>query len=172
MKTVLHSYSKGVDHINEWLGKMAGWLTTFLMILIVYDVINRYLFNYSNPATFELEWHLFAIIFLMGAGYTLKHDRHVRVDVFYANFSEKQKAWVNLTGTVLFLIPFCLIVIKGGIPYVEVSYNMNEKSTDPGGLPFRYAIKSVIIIGFFFLLLQGTSSMAKSILTLLGEKKT
>jgi TRAP-type mannitol/chloroaromatic compound transport system permease small subunit len=105
----------------------------------------------------EVEWHIFSLIFLLGAGYTFKHDRHVRVDLFYSRFSAKGKAWVNLLGCLLFLIPFCLILIKASFPYVSLSYRLSEISSDPGGLPGRYLIKGAIPLGIFFLLLQAVS---------------
>jgi len=113
-----------------------------------------------------LEWHLFAFIFLIGAAYALKHDRHVRVDVFYANFTEKQQAWVNLIGTLLFLIPFCIIIIYTSIRFAANAYAIQEGSPDPGGLPARYIVKAAIPIGFILLLLQACSLLIKSMLTL------
>lgn len=143
-----------IEKISEWAGKQTAWLTTALVLLICWDVSQRYVFKTSTAAMLEMEWYLFSIIFLMGAGYTLKHDKHVRVDVFYAKMSPRQQAWIDFTGTILFLIPFCLVVIYGACKYTLVSFNYNEASPDAGGLPARYLIKAVIPIGFLFLLLQ------------------
>jgi TRAP-type mannitol/chloroaromatic compound transport system permease small subunit len=166
MWNLLKKYVRAIDWLNERVGQVLMWLTTLLVLLFCYDVVNRYVFNYSNPAIFELEWHLFALIFLLGAAYTLRHDRHVRVDVFYARWSPQTQAWINLLGGLLFLVPFCIVVIRAGIPYVHNSWLMNERSSDPGGLPARYLIKSTIIIGFVLLLLQATSLIARSLLVL------
>ena len=130
----------------------------------------RYAFNKSTAALFELEWHLFAIIFMVGAAYTLKYDKHVRVDVFYTNFSPKRKAWVNLIGTVFFLIPFCVVIISTSIPFVIASYNIMESSADPGGLPYRFIIKATIPIGISLLLLQGVSELLKSLIVILNKE--
>jgi TRAP-type mannitol/chloroaromatic compound transport system permease small subunit len=118
----------------------------------------------------ELEWHLFATVFLIGAAYTFKEDAHVRVDVFYANKSEKWKAWINLTGIIIFLIPWCLVVIRASNKYALNAFNINEKSPDPGGLPARWIIKYVVVIGIFLLLLQAISICFKCILVLLGKR--
>ncbi len=162
----LQTLSNKIDNLNEAVGKGVAWLNTLLVLLICYDVIARYLFNSTFSAIIELEWHLFAFIFLVGAAYALKHDKHVRVDVFYANFTEKQQAWVNLLGTVFFLIPFCLIVIYTSIRFTGNAFAINEGSPDPGGLPARYVVKAAIPIGFTLLLLQAISLLIKSLLTL------
>jgi len=151
-----------IDKVSEAIGRIFSWLTTLLMLVICYDVLMRYVFTSSSAAITELEWHLFAAIFMMGAAYTLKYDKHVRVDVFYTKFSDKGKAWVNLLGTILFLFPFCYVIIISSIPFVENSYKVLETSPDPGGLPARYIVKSVIPIGFSLLMLQGVSIMLKS----------
>ena len=134
------------------------------------DVIRRYLFNQTAVWITELEWHLFALIFLIGAGYALKHDKHVRVDLFYAKFSPKQKAWVNLLGTLLFLIPWCWIIISSSYNYAHNSYLINESSPDPGGLPARYIIKFSITVGFILLLLQAIALVLDSVLVITGKE--
>jgi TRAP-type mannitol/chloroaromatic compound transport system permease small subunit len=168
MLALLVQLSRAIHHLNEWVGRGVAWLTTGLVLMFCYDVVTRYVFNYSNVAMFEMEWHLFAIIFLAGAGYTLRHDKHVRVDVFYAKFSPRTKAWVNLLGTLCLLLPFCLIILKGAWPYVAISYRIGEGSSDPGGLPYRFVIKSFMLIGFGLLGLQGIALMVASLVTLAG----
>ena len=161
-----------IDRINEWIGRKISWLTSLLVLVICGDVVMRYFFNTSSAGVFELEWHIFAVIFLLGAAYTLKHDKHVRVDVFYGRFTAKQKAWVNLTGTVLFLLPFCIVVISSSYKFVENSFRFQESSPDPGGLPARFIIKSTITIGFFLLLMQSISLIFRSIVTIFASKNT
>ncbi len=156
--------------INEGIGKTVAWLTTCLVLFMCFDVIRRYLFNETAVWITEMEWHLFALIFLLSAGYALKHDKHVRVDLFYANFSPKRKAWVNLIGTIVFLIPWCLIIIMASYNYAHNSYMINESSPDPGGLPARYLIKFSITLGFILLLLQAISLLLTSIATILGKE--
>lgn len=122
----------------------------------------RYLFSKTSAFSFELEWHLFALIFLIGAAYTLQQDKHVRVDVFYSRFSEKTKAWVDIIGTLFFLLPFCLIASFESFSFVYNSFLVKETSPDPGGLPARYLIKSAIPFGLILLGLQGVSVLLKS----------
>jgi TRAP-type mannitol/chloroaromatic compound transport system permease small subunit len=134
--------------------------------LVCFDVIRRWLFNDTEAWIMELEWHLFALVFLFGAGYTLKHDKHVRVDLFYASFSERDKAWVNLLGTLFFLLPWCVLIVIVSWGYGMESWSVKEGSPDPGGLPARYMIKFAIPIGISLLLLQGLAECAKAVLVL------
>lgn len=159
-------YIHSVNTLNEWIGRKVAWLNTLLVLIICFDVIRRYIFNVSSVMMIEIEWYLFSLIFLLAAGFALKHDKHVRVDLFYSRFSIKGKAWVNLLGCMFFLIPFCIILIKASWPYVFTSFRLQEISPDPGGLPARYLIKAAIPLGFFFLLLQAFSLTFHSWLTI------
>lgn len=164
---------QGVINAIEWLnhkvGMAAAWLTSVLVVLICYDVFNRYLLNQSFVAVQELEWHLFAVIFLMGAAYTLKQDAHVRVDVFYAKASPRTQALIDLIGCLVLLIPFCALIIWTSKDFVLNSYAIAETSPDPGGLPARYLLKATLPVAFCFLLLQGIAMTLKSLLRLLGH---
>lgn len=157
-----------IDKLIEKTGRGISWLNTVLVLLICYDVFSRYLLNVSYVGILELEWHLFAFIFLLGAAFAYKHDRHVRVDVFYSKFSETKKAWTNLIGILVFLIPFCIIGIFTSIQFVANSFMIMEGSPDPGGLPARFIVKSAIPIGFFLLLLQGLAEFGRSLLQITG----
>jgi len=168
---LIHKYIKWTDKINDRLGSATSWLVLVLILVITYDVIVRYLFRSSSVAMQELEWHLFAIIFLLSAGYTLKIDEHVRVDVFYSRFSEKKQAWINLFGSLFFLIPFCVILIVSSENFVFISLRVGETSPDAGGLPARYILKAFIPISFFFLLMQGISLAFKSIIKIRAGNK-
>ncbi|WP_448518007.1 TRAP transporter small permease subunit [Rhodoflexus sp.] len=168
----LCAYNRGADMINEYIGRGVSWLTTLLVLVFCIDVVIRYVFKSGSVAFYEAEWHIFSIIFLLGAGYSLKHDRHVRVDVFYSRFSPQAKAWVNFFGVLFFLLPFSILVIKASVPYVELSYRINEGSADAGGLPYRYLIKSTMMIGFTLLLLQGIALMLDSLLIILDIQKS
>lgn len=148
-----------------------AWLTTVLVLVICIDVVMRYFFNQSSAGMFELEWHLFAFIFLLGSAYTLKKDKHVRVDVFYSRFNARQKAWVNLLGCLLFLLPLCFVVVETSFSFVENSFRFNESSADPGGLPARYVVKSSITIGFALLFLQALSMIIKSVNTIFNPSE-
>jgi TRAP-type mannitol/chloroaromatic compound transport system permease small subunit len=162
--TFIKSYIKFIDKLNSKLGYYTSWLTLLLVLITCFDVFTRYILNESSVALQELEWHIFSAIFLMAASYTLITDDHVRVDVFYSRFSEKQKAWVNFLGAILFLIPFCVLVIYSSQNFVITSFQFKETSPDAGGLPARYILKSFIPISFIFLFLQGISLAFKSFL--------
>ena len=168
---MIRGFIKLVGSVNDFMGRIAGWLCTILMLLIGYDVTVKYLFNYSNAAVFELQWHLFALIFLLGAPFTLKKDRHVRVDVLYGRMNAKQQAWVNLIGVVLFLLPFCWVVIDKSWIYARNSFLMGEGSPDPVGLPYRFIIKGSMIVAFFLLGLQGIALALESLLKIISPRE-
>lgn len=158
-----------IDAANEKIGYGASWLTTVLVLVVCYDVFTRYVLKKSSIGVQELEWHLFAVIFLIGAAYTLKHDRHVRVDVLYIKFSPKTQAWINFLGSLAFLIPFSILVIVSSKNFVINSFAIGETSPDPGGLPARYILKACIPLGFVLLLLQGISLAVNSLLVALNK---
>ncbi len=170
--------------LNEWVGRAVSWLTTMLVVAVCYLVLVRYVFGhlgipsyFSAPqvAVQEVQWHLFSIIFLLGAGYTLWHDRHVRVDILYARLSIRKRAWIDLVGTLLFLLPFAMLVIWFATPFALRAFSLDtgswlgERSSNPGGLPGRGLLKAAIPLGFLLLFIQGTASVAAAILTLLGD---
>ena len=154
-----------VDLISESIGKITAWLVLIMVLLISYDVAMRYIFQSGSVALQELEWHLFSLIFLFGAAYTLKHDDHVRVDLIYRSkrFSDHYRAWIDILGGLLLLIPFCLLIIINSWPFVFNALTLNETSPDPGGLPYRWLLKAAIIVGFGLLLLQGIGEILKNI---------
>jgi TRAP-type mannitol/chloroaromatic compound transport system permease small subunit len=151
-----------IEKIIEGCGKYISWVTTLLVIVIGIDVFIRQVFGFSQTWILELEWELFAAIFLIGASYTLKHDKHVRVDVFYTNFSETKKAWVNLIGTIVLCIPWTVLLIQKSYHYAMNSWYIREGSSNPGGLPARYVIKFVMLLGFCLLLIQAFALVIKS----------
>ena len=168
--TFMKRYIKVIDSINSWFGRLAGWLTTLMVINVFVDVLLRYGLNHVSIAMQELEWHFFAAIFLLGAGHTLKQNGHVRVDLLYNNFNDKKKAWVNLMGSIVFLLPFTAMVFFSSQDFFSSSFQIKETSPNPGGLPARYILKAMIPIGFGLLFLQGVSEFFKNILFLKGEK--
>ncbi len=143
-------------------GKISSWFSLALVLLISTDVLLRYIFNFSTASLYEMEWHLFAIIFLLASPYTLQKNKHVRVDVFYNNFSKRKKNIVDLIGNIIFLIPFSFIIFYTSLPFVEDSFSILESSPDPGGLPYRFIIKSIIPIAFFLLMIQGILNAIKN----------
>jgi TRAP-type mannitol/chloroaromatic compound transport system permease small subunit len=162
----MKSYIRVIDKLNEKVGTAVSWLTIVLVLVTCYDVIVRYIFKESSVAFQELEWHLFAVIFLAGSAYTLKMNEHVRVDIFYSRFSKEKKALIDFIGSILFLIPFTLMVIYSSKDFVINSFLIDETSPDAGGLPVRYIVKAFIPLSFFLLLLQGVALSFKSFLNL------
>ena len=160
------SIIKTIESIIRWIGEKSSYINVLLVMIICIDVFMRYILNTTQTWVIELEWHLFAVIFLLGASYTLQEDQHVRVDLFYADRSIKSKAWINLTGTLLFLVPWCLILINSSFNYATNSWLMNEGSPNPGGLPARYIIKYCMTFGFVLLLLQGIAVIYRSAQTI------
>lgn len=141
-----------------------------VVVVVFVDVVMRYAFNTSFVFTQELEWHLFAFIFLMGAGYTLLKDGHVRVDIFYQSMSAKSQAWINLLGVLFFLVPGCVMIIATSLSFVSNSWSVMEGSPDPGGIPYRFLLKACIPAGFILVLLQGISLGIKSLLVIVGAE--
>lgn len=156
-----------IDRFNERLGRLTAWLTLVTVLLASYNAVARYAGralerNLTSNAILELQWYLFSLVFLLGAAYGLKHDAHVRVDVFFHRAKRRTRAWINLAGTVLFLIPFCVFMLWASWPGVRNSWAIREVSSDPGGLP-RYPIKTVLLVGFAMLLLQALVQLSKYI---------
>lgn len=156
-----------IDALNDRIGVVIRWLALFMVLVGAVSAVGRYLARSQQwtlnltPAT-ELQWYFFSIIFLLGAAYGLGHDVHVRVDVMYERFSAKTQAWIDLVGTLLFLIPFSLMMLWVSYPAVLNSWQIREQSTDPGGLA-RYPIKILILVSFVLLILQALSQLVKQI---------
>lgn len=158
------------DKINEWIGSYIVTYAVFLFILVIFsNVIMRYIFNTSFVFMAELEWHVFAFIFLLGAGFTLLHDGHVRVDIFYSVMDRKKQAFINLFGVLFFLIPSCYLVLTTSIPWVIVAYKVGEVSINPGGIPARFLLKATLPAGYFLMLIQGISLFVKSAFILMDK---
>jgi TRAP-type mannitol/chloroaromatic compound transport system permease small subunit len=167
---LIKTFCRWVDTLNTWVGHVVAWATAIVVVVVFIDVVMRYAFNVSFVFTQELELHLFAFIFLMGAGYTLLKDGHVRVDIIYQRCSPKTKAWINFLGVIFFLIPGCYMVIATSLNFVYNAWVVMEGSPDPGGIPYRFILKSFIPAGFVLILLQGLSLGGKSLLTILGKE--
>lgn len=168
MLNLLKVFCGAIDRTNEAVGRVVSWVSLLLVLVVFVDVVMRYMFKTSFVFTQELEWHLFAFIFLIGAGYTLLHDGHVRVDIIYQRLSVKGRAWVNLLGVIFFLIPGCLLVIDTSWKFVGNSFSVLEGSPDPGGIPYRFIIKGTMTVGYMLLLLQGLSMGMHALLQILG----
>jgi TRAP-type mannitol/chloroaromatic compound transport system permease small subunit len=161
-----------IDLVNTALGRVVTWLVLVMTLIGAYNAVMRTLdkqlgTQLSSNTYLELQWYLFSIVFLYGAAYTLKEDGHVRVDVLFSRFSERTRAWIDLLGTLLFLIPFSFILLYVALPWVANAVRIMEMSPDPGGLP-RWPIKLALPIAFGILILQGVSQAIKSAAFLRG----
>ncbi len=163
---MLDALIAAIEKLTAWVGRKVSWLSALLVVVFCVDVTFRYLFQKSSPWVMELEWHLYSLLFLFGAAYTLQRDRHVRVDLFYSRFSAPDKALTNLIGTLFFLLPWCVMVIWASWPYALESWRDREGSPNPNGLPAWYLIKFAIIVGVGLLLLQGIAELLKALKTL------
>ncbi|HJN73614.1 MAG TPA: TRAP transporter small permease subunit [Myxococcota bacterium] len=169
----LTAISRGIDALNEKIGKLVGFFVLAMVAIGAFNSVARYLGRFtetqlSSNAFLEGQWYLFSLLFLLGAGYTLRRDEHVRVDVFYGRLSKKNKAIIDLLGGLLFLLPFCVFALLVSWSSVANSWAVWEQSPDPGGLP-RWPIKSMILVSFVLLFFQGISEVIKRIRVLRGD---
>ena len=158
-----------INSYSEALGKITAVLFILLLLNVFYDVIMRYMFNDVSIAMQELEWHLYATIFMLGIPYTLYKEGHVRVDIIYEHLSLRKQAWIDILGTLFLLIPFTLLVAKYGIDFTIESYQLGERSGDPGGLLYRWLIKAMIPFAFFSVAISGIGLILKSIIILRND---
>ncbi len=149
----MDSLLKITGKIIDTLGNFCSLLMVLMIINVFYDVIMRYFFNDVSIGMQELEWHLFAAMFMFGIAYTLKEDAHVRVDVFYDVMSVKKQAIINILGSLFFALPITLVILYYSWDYTFEAYQMGEGSGDPGGLPHRWVVRSVIPLSSIFLIL-------------------
>ena len=163
----LRRLAASVARMNDGIGGAIRWLALVMVLVGAFNAVARYLTRYtgvslSSNAYIDLQWYLFSLIFLLGAAYGLNHDVHVRVDVLYGRLTRRARAWIDLAGTVLFLIPFSVLMLWVAWPAVRNSWSIREVSPDPGGLP-RYPIKAVILVSFALLLVQGLAQIVKQV---------
>lgn len=160
-----------INSFSELLGKVAAVLFVIMLFNVFFDVIMRYMFNDVSIGMQELEWHLYASVFLLGVPYTLKAGGHVRVDLIYERLSVRTKALIDMFGTLLLLLPFAGLVAWYGVDFARESFELGETSGDPGGLPYRWLIKSMIPFAFFAIFISGLGLFLKSLNILLGHRQ-
>ncbi len=160
---MLDKIEKFIARIVDGVGIFLAVVLLLLVLNVAFDVMMRYLFHASSVGMQELEWHLFSVVILFGVGVALQHEAHVRVDFLYDLMSQKAKALINIFGTVLFLVPLSLLILFGSFDFVGDSYSIQEISEDPGGLPYRWIVKSMIPIAFGFLLFSAVGYVLKNI---------
>ncbi len=158
--------ANGINQLSEWVGQFVAWLTLFMVIITFLVVVLRYGFSLGWIAMQESVSYLHALVFLLGASYALKHQAHVRVDVFYQKFSATTKAWINLLGCLLFLIPVCSMTFYLSWQYVLDSWAVYEGSREAGGLAGVYLLKTSILVMASLLLLQGIAQLITDVQTI------
>lgn len=158
-----------IDRVNDLVGRGIAWLTLLMVIITFLVVVLRYLFNIGWIAMQESVVFMHAIVFLLGAGYTLKQSGHVRVDIFYQSRSRRWQTWTDLLGTLLLLMPFCLFIIYSSWDYVTASWSIREGSREAGGLPGIFLLKTSIPVMAGLVWLQGLAIVLRSILWLQGH---
>lgn len=158
-----------IDGINEWTGRGIAWCTLAMVLLTFAVVVLRYVFGIGSIALQESVVYLHAVVFMLGAAYTLKHDAHVRVDVFYHRLDAKRRAIVNIAGVLLLLFPVTALLFWSSSDYVANAWAVREASREPGGLPWVYLLKTLIPVTAVLIFLQGISQLLRNV-QLLREK--
>ena len=159
--------SRLIDAVNEYIGQWAKWLILLAVLVCAGNAIVRYSLSISSNAWLELQWYMFAGVFLLGAPSTLRRDEHVRIDVVAGHLSERKQVWIDIFGILFFLLPISIVILWLSWPYFWLSYASHEMSSNAGGL-IRWPAKFLIVAGFFLLILQGFSELIKRFAYLQG----
>lgn len=160
---MLQTIEQFYRRINRILGRILAVVFLLMALNVFFDVVMRYFFRNSSVGMQEMEWHLFSVIILFGVSVALLEEGHVRVDFFYDRFAIRTKAIINIVGTVCFLLPLACLVLFGSLEFVQDSYKIKEISENPGGLPYRYAIKGMIPLAFGMLIFTAIGYTVKNI---------
>lgn len=166
----MKSLATWLSRFNVWVGQTVSWLTLVMVLITFAVVVLRYGFNLGWIWLQESVTYMHALVFMLGAAYTLADDEHVRVDIIYNRLGERARAWVNCLGVVLLLVPFCLLIILGSWDYVVSAWAVREGSPQAGGLPGVYLLKTIILIMPGLLLLQGLSLLLRQLPLLWGRR--
>lgn len=167
----LPKFCTAIDNFIKWLGSIFCWLNSILIINIVVQVVLRYALGEGKVWLEELEWHFYAVLFLIGLSYCLVADTHVRLDVFQRKFSESKREYIDLFGMLLFVIPFFSILFFHGIDFVATAWHVNECSPHPLGLPCWWIIKGFIPVTMFLVLLAALSRIVRAVVVLVQIRK-
>ncbi len=159
----MDTIEKFINKTVDIMGKVTAFLLFLMVLNVSFDVMMRYIFHNSSVGMQEMEWHLFAVLFLFGIAVGLKDEGHVRVDFLYERFTPRKKAILNIVGTMMFLMPLALLILFGSLEFVRDAYITQEISEDPGGLPYRWLIKGMIPASFAFLLFSAVGYILQNI---------
>jgi TRAP-type mannitol/chloroaromatic compound transport system permease small subunit len=164
---LLLSLSKRIDRLSEWIGRWVAWLVLAAVLISTGNAVMRKAFNMSSNAFLEVQWYLFAAVFLLAAGYTLLRQEHVKIDVVSGRFSKRTQIWIDIVGICVFLLPFTYMITKLAMPLVINAYATQEVSSNAGGL-IRWPVFALLPIGMVLLALQAVSELIKRIAFLQG----
>ncbi len=167
----LLAWSRGIDRLNLLVGRLAMWLVLLVVLISAGNALMRKLFDTSSNAWLEIQWYLFSAMFLLAAGYALQQNAHIRIDVLSSRLSPRARAWIEVAGTLLFLLPLCAVMLRFGWPMFAEAWHSQEMSSDPGGL-IRWPVLALIPAGFALLALQGVSELIKQLAWLTGHHQT
>lgn len=162
------SISRAIDRLNEKIAAAVSWALLIAVIICTGNALVRYMFKLSSNSWLEIQWYLFAAVFLLASAHTLKRDEHVRIDVITSHFSKRTQVWIDLVGYLLFLLPVCLLILYYGIPFARYSFVSAEMSSSAGGL-IVWPVKLLVPAGFALLMLQGISEIIKRVAFLAGR---
>ena len=162
----LAAVADALDAVIDRIGRVTGWCSLAIVLVMAYNVLLRYFFRTGSVAMQELEWHLMAPICMLGLSYAILKDGHVQVDILFGRFPERLQRIIEFISTVLVVVVIA-ILLKLSIPYVMQSYNIGEKSPDPGGLTHRWIVKSMLPVGFALLLVQSVAAMLRALIPIL-----
>ncbi len=163
----LITLSRLIDRLNEFVGRWVAWLVLAAVLISAGNAIVRKVFDQSSNGLLEIQWYLFAAVFLLAAGYTLLRQEHVKIDVIAGRFSKRTQIWIDIVGICAFLLPFVVVVIDLSLPLVIRAYTMHEMSNNAGGL-VRWPVFALLPLGFLLLGLQGISELIKRFAFLRG----
>jgi TRAP-type mannitol/chloroaromatic compound transport system permease small subunit len=163
----LLSLSKGIDRISEWIGRWVAWLVLLAVLISAGNASMRKAFNMSSNGFLEIQWYLFAAVFLLASGYTLMRQEHVKIDVISGRFSKRTQIWIDIVGICVFLLPFTAMIIKLAMPLVVNAYVTQEVSSNAGGL-IRWPVFALLPAGMLLLAMQAVSELIKRIAFLQG----
>jgi TRAP-type mannitol/chloroaromatic compound transport system permease small subunit len=164
----LLAFSRAVDALNDRIGKAASWLILIVVVISAGNAVVRYAIDWSNNGLLEIQWYLFSAVFLLMAGYVLKRNEHIRIDILTGRTSARTQNWIDVFGFVVFLIPFVAMTLWLSWPVFTLAWNTGEMSANPGGL-IRWPARLLMPVGFFLLLLQGLSELIKRLAFLSGN---
>jgi TRAP-type mannitol/chloroaromatic compound transport system permease small subunit len=165
--TILLRLSRWIDTLNDRVGKLVYWCILFAVLISSGNAVMRYTFNMSSNAWLEIQWYLFAAVFLLCSGYTFLRNEHIRIDIIAGHLSRRAQTWIDVVGTVLFLLPMAILILWLAVPFFLESWRLQESSSNAGGL-IVWPVKLLVPVGFLLLTLQGFSELIKRIAFLMG----